>query len=258
MSKYMPLIKTPDEIQKIRAAGKILARVLEQLKSAAQEGITLKDLDVLAEGLIKKAGAEPAFLGYRPDGADRPYPATLCASLNNVIVHGVPTAKKRLKSGDLLKLDLGVRYQGYCADAALTLAVDNIDGIGQKMIVATQEALKNGIQAARAGNTLGDIGFAIKKTTESYGFKIIKGLTGHGIGEKVHEEPSVYNEGDPGKGLKLKAGMVLAIEPMISAGSDQIKQLKDESYATIDNSLAAHFEHTIVITDGAAEILTMI
>lgn len=252
------MIKTGDEIEKIREAGKILAKTLAALTQAAEEGITLKDLDDLARGLIRKAGAEPAFLGYKPGGATKGFPAAICASLNDVVVHGVPTVKRRLKNGDLLKLDLGVRFHGYCADSAVTLGIGEISEIGKKLLEATKEALTAAIAAARTGNTLGDIGFIIKKTAQAHNFKVVKGLTGHGIGKNVHEDPSVFNDGEPSKGLKLKKGIVLAIEPMFSAGSDKVKQLADESYATVDGSLSAHFEHTVVITDGKAEVVTQI
>lgn len=251
----MALIKTPEEIEKIRIAGKILAKTIQQLSAAVEEGMTLKDLDGLAKGLILKFGGQPAFLNYRPEGASKPYPATLCASLNSVVVHGVPDTR-RLKSGDLLKLDLGVRYAGYCADAAITVGIGEIGIVAGKLIKTTKAALDSAIIMARSGKTLGDIGYIIKKTVTHGGFKVVKGLMGHGIGQNVHEPPDVFNEGIPRKGIKLAPGMVLAIEPMVSVGSDQIRQLSDESYATTDGSLSAHFEHTIVITEGEAEIVT--
>lgn len=251
------IIKTPEEIAKIRSAGKILARVMTQLVVAAEEGIATKDLDDLAYGLIKKAGAEPAFLNYKPSGANKPYPATICASLNETVVHGVP-GNRRLISGDILKIDLGVKYQSYIADAALTLAIGKIGEKAEKLIKTAKLALEQAIKIVKPGKTLGDIGHAIQTITEKNGFKVVKGLTGHGVGRELHEEPSIFNEGKPGKGLKLEAGMVLAIEPMISMGSSETVKQKDDSYATRDGSLSAHFEKTVVITENGAEILTVI
>ena len=249
------LIKSPREIEKMRHAGGILARVLSQLASVAEEGMTGRDLDALARDLIVKGGGTPAFLGYQPAGAQRPFPAALCISFNEVVVHGVPTSR-RLRSGDLVKLDLGVRYDGYCADAAVTVGVGTIAPQRRKLIEAAERALDAAIAQARSGNTLGDIGAALSREVKRHGFRVVKGLTGHGIGREVHEEPTVLNEGVPGRGLTLAPGMVLAIEPMVSAGSKRIVQRPDESYATEDWSFASHAEHTVLITDGEPEILT--
>lgn len=251
----MPLIKTPAEIKKIAAAGTILKAVLVQVAAAARPGTTLLALDELAERLIREAGAEPAFLGYKPGGAKKPYPATLCTSLDEVVVHGVPS-RHSLKPGTLLKLDLGVRYRGYHADAAVTVIIGAVGDREQSLVAATRGALAAGIRAARPGNTLGDIGHAIQSHVERAGFKVVRGLTGHGIGRGLHEEPSVLNEGKLGGGMELKAGMALAIEPMVSAGSPHLRQLPDESYATRDGSQSAHFEHTVLITDRGPKILT--
>ena len=187
-------VKTQEEINKMRTAGKILAKVLRELTAVASPGVTLKDLDGLAYDLIKKAGAEPAFLNYQPHGASRPFPATLCTSVNEVVVHGVPT-RRRLQSGDLLKLDLGVKYAGYYADAALTIGIGEISPLTQELIQVTRQALTSAIAAAEPGNTIGDIGFSVQKTAADHGFQIIKDLTGHGIGKTLHEEPSIFNEG---------------------------------------------------------------
>ncbi len=249
------MIKTAEEIKLIRIAGKILANVAKQIKESAQEGVSLQDLDQLAQKLIQEAGAEPAFLGYQPYGADKPFPASICASLNEVVVHGVPTNYK-LKSGDLLKLDFGVDYQGYIADAAFTVGIGKISKEGEQLINATKNALAVGIKECKAGNTLGDVGWAINNYVTKHGFKVVKGLTGHGVGKELHEDPPVFNEGQKNTGLRLKAGMVLALEPMVSAGDPYIRQLPDDSYATRDGSLSAHFEHTIVVAEKGAEILT--
>lgn len=248
-------IKTKEEIKKMRAAGKILVFVAKKIISAAREGVVLKDLDNMARELIKKAGGEPAFLGYQPYGADKPYPCTVCASVNEVVVHGIPDEYK-LKSGDLLKLDFGVRYKGYYADAAWTVPIGKISPQAKKLIKVTRDALRQGIKQAKPGATTGDIGYAIQSYVENHGFKVVKGLTGHGIGKKLHEEPTVYNEGKKGQGIPLKAGMTIAIEPMVSAGSPHIIKLDDDSYATSDGSLSAHFEHTVLIGKKGAEVLT--
>jgi methionyl aminopeptidase len=249
-------IKKPEEISEIRAAGKILARVLEELTAQAKAGVTLLELDKLANQLIRTSGGSPVFLGYQPMGASRPFPATLCTSVNEVVVHGVPT-QRRLQEGDILKIDLGVRSRGYIADAAITIGIGNIAPQAAMLMKVTQEALAAGIRACRAGSRLGDIGAAIQETVERGGFSVVEGLTGHGVGKELHEDPEVPNKGTRGTGLVLRSGMVLALEPMVSAGSPHILQESDESYRTRDKSLAAHFEHTVLVTRNDAEILTL-
>ncbi len=239
----------------MRIAGKILVSVAKEVVAAAKDGTRLKDLDILARDLIRKAGGEPAFLGYRPYGAKKAYPSSICASINDVIVHGIP-GQYKLKSSDILKLDFGVRYEGYYADAAWTVPIGKISAEAVKLIETTRNALKLAVKQCKTGKTLGDIGFAIQDYVKKHGFKVVQGLTGHGIGKELHEDPSVYNDGQKGKGLKLEPGMVLAIEPMVSVGSPQIVQLKDDSYATVDGSLSAHFEHTVAITENGPEVLT--
>jgi methionyl aminopeptidase len=253
----MAFVKTAQEIALMRIAGKILGKTLGTLKGEIRPGISGLELDKRARKLIEALGGEPAFLGYRPDGADRPYPATLCVSINEVVVHGVPTSRK-IKEGDLVKLDLGVRVKGYYADAAITVAVGEIPKEARTLITATEKALLRGIRAARPGNALGDIGHSIQKVARAHGLSVIRGLTGHGIGSNLHEDPVVLNEGNPGKGMRLKAGMTIAIEPMFSLGAKDIVQQSDEGYATKDKSLSAHFEHTILIMDRGSEILTML
>lgn len=243
------------EIEKIRQSGKILAEVLKTLKKEAKGGISLNYLDNLANKLIKEAGAKPAFLGYRPGGARHAYPASICASLNNIIVHGMPSSYK-LKSGDVLKIDCGVNYHGFYSDSAFTVILGEAGKEAKNLVKATQKALEEAIKYAKPGKYLGDIGWAIERTANKYGVSVIKGLTGHGIGKSLHEEPTIYNYGNKGQGIELKTGMVLAIEPMFSIGSDQIKQLPDESWATIDGSLSAQFEHTVAITEKGAKIIT--
>lgn len=250
-------LKTFEEIEKIRKAGRILAEVAEIMKSEAKEGVELRSLDRLAAKLIRNAGAEPAFLNYKPTGARRPYKYSICASINEVVVHGEPTNYK-LKFGDLLKLDFGAISDDYYADTALTLPIGNVSPTAKRLMAVTQEALNRAIAVAKPGNTLGDIGYAIQSYVEKQRFKIVKGLTGHGIGKELHEDPTIWNEGRLNTGPKLKAGMVFAIEPMTSAGSDEIIQLKNDSYKTSDNSLSAHFEHTVAITEKGPKILTVL
>lgn len=248
-------IYSKDQISKIAESGKILAKVLNKIAQEAKIGASLKYLDGLAFKLIKEAGVEPAFLGYGPDGAKRPYGATICASINDVIVHGFPGDYK-LKNGDILKIDCGVEYKGFYSDSAITIGIGNISKEAEILIKTTKNALEEAIKIAIVGNHLEDIGFTINKIVKKMGFKVVKGLTGHGIGLKLHEEPTIYNFGKQGQGLELKAGMVLAIEPIVSMGSDNIIQKLDESWATSDKSLSAHFEHTIAITEGGVKILT--
>ncbi len=249
------MIKTEEQIKNIRIAGKILANVAEKIKEAIQEGISLKELDKLAKRLIEEAGAEPAFLGYQPYGAVKSYPASICASINEIVVHGIPNGYK-LKSGDILSVDLGVTYRGFIADGAFTVGIEEISGQAKNLINTTRQALTIGIKECKSGKTLGDIGWAINNFVTSRGFKVIKGLSGHGVGIELHEDPPVFNEGQKNTGLRLKPGMVLALEPMVSAGDPYIVQLPDDSYATRDKSLAAHFEHTVLITEKEPEILT--
>lgn len=251
----MALLKTAEEIQKIAQAGAILKQVVIKLLPSATAGVSLKDLDALTRRLIAERGAQPAFLGYKPYGARKPYPAAICTSLNDVVVHGPPTAR-RLAGRDVLKIDLGVKNREYYADTAITVGIGEISEEARKLITATEEALQSAIACATPRHTLGDIGFAVSSCVRKHGFAVVEGLTGHGIGRELHEEPSVFNEGKPGAGLRLQAGMVLAIEVMVSAGSPKIKQLPDDSYATVDGSLSAHFEHTVVITDSEPMVIT--
>lgn len=250
------MIKTREQIRKIRVAGKILSAVSKQLYDAIEENVSLRDLNNLAEQLIKKAGAKPAFLGYQPIGASRPFPASICASLNEVIVHGIPNDYK-LRSGDLIKLDFGVNYKGGIADGAFTKGVGQLSYKASQLIEITKKALFMGIKECRSNKTTGDIGWAINNYVKKHGFKVIKGLTGHGVGNKLHEEPTIYNEGKRKSGFLLNTGMVLAIEPMTSSGDPNVVKLENESYATRDKSLSAHFEHTVLITKEEPEILTI-
>lgn len=249
------MIKTPEQIKNIRESGKILGAVLRKLRNVALEGISLLELDDFAKREIIALGGKPAFLGYRPYGAKKAYPATLCTSVNDVIVHGIPT-KYRLKIGDVVKLDLGVIYNKGITDAAITVPIGSVPKEISSLIETTQRALKEAIKFATTKHTLGDIGYEIERTVSAKNFHIVDGLTGHGVGTEIHEEPTVYNFGKPGGGMKLKEGMVLAIEPMTSPTTSKIVQLRDDSFATADGSMSAHFEHTVLITGGKPEILT--
>jgi len=239
------------------AGGARLAEVLRRLVSETHAGVTTKQLDRLAYQLIHKSGAKPAFLHYRPEGAAHAYPYTLCTSVNGVVVHGQPS-EYALKDGDLVKLDLGLSYKGFFLDSALTVAVGKVSREAKQLVLATQDALMAGIAEARPGKTLGDVGFAIQKVAKKNKCAVVDGLTGHGIGRALHEEPVVWNVGRASVGEKLQAGMVLAIEPMFAAGAGLIKQLRDESWATADGSLAAHFEHTVAITKDGPQVLTAV
>lgn len=249
------LVKTAEEIERIIHSGEILASVLRELERAIRPGVRLIDLDTQAEYMIRAAHARPAFLGYRPDGAEHPYPNTLCTSVNEVVVHGLPTALT-LKAGDVVTIDLGVNWRGGFSDAAITVPVGDISDETKRLLSVTKDALWAGIHAAQGGNTLGDIGHAIESVVRKGHARVMRGLTGHGVGVAVHEEPTVFNYGRSGEGMVLRPGMVLALEPMASFGTDRIVQRSDDSYATADGSISAHFEHTIVITEGEPIVAT--
>ena len=249
------LIKSPGEVEIMAEGGRILKKVLDKLVSEAKKGVRLKDLDKTAYELIINAGAKPSFLGYKPYGAAKPYPNSICASINEVIVHGVPTIYE-LKSGDILKIDLGVFYKNFHTDAARTVGIGKISEVASRLIQTTETALNKVIEEIKLGNTINDIGYLIESFVKSRGFKIVKGLTGHGIGRELHQDPIINNFGKRGTGLRLKKGMVLAIEPMVGVGSGEIIQNKDDSYKTADGSLSAHFEDTVVVLEKDLRILT--
>lgn len=249
------LIKTSEQIENIRKSGKILGLVLRRLSSAAKLGVSLIELDKLTRDLIVECGASPAFLGYRPDGARNKFPYALCASLNETVVHGRPS-NYCLQSGDLLKLDLGVNWQGGITDAAISVPIGQVSKEVLHLLKVTKNALNEAIRAVKPGHTIGDIGFAIERTATAGNIKILEGLTGHGVGNELHEEPIIYNYGKPGTGIVLKEGMVLAIEPMTSLRTTKAVQLSDDSFVTSDKSVSAHFEHTVLVTAKGAEILT--
>jgi len=238
------------EIEILRRGGKILAEIMKELKKEVKPGVKIKHLNKVAKDLVLSYGGESSFLGY--DG----YPAVLCTSINEEIVHAVPSDRV-LKNGDILSLDLGLRYKGYCTDMAITIPVGKISKETKRLIKITKKSLEIGIKQAKAGNHLGDIGFAIQNYAEKNGFNVVRELVGHGVGKKVHEEPQIPNYGQKGEGVELKEGMVLAIEPMITVGDWKIEKCEDGfGYKTKDNSLSCHFEHAVVITKKGPQILT--
>ncbi len=249
------LIKTSAEIETIARAGKILRHALDLLTPEVKPGVTLAALDRLAKKIIETNGGEPAFLGYLPEGAHKPYPATLCTSVNDVVVHGVPSAYK-IKKGDVVSIDCGVKIDGWYSDAAITVVVGAATPKIRKLVAVTEQALELGIEAAQVGNTIGDIGHAIGSHIKANGLHVVQGLTGHGIGTALHEDPNVFNDGKPGTGMMLQPGMVIAIEPMVAIGTGRVEQLPDDSFATADGSISAHFEKTIAITSDGPRILT--
>ncbi|MFA6251174.1 MAG: type I methionyl aminopeptidase [Candidatus Paceibacterota bacterium] len=252
------IIKTLEEIEIIREGGKRLAFVLAETVKQVKPGISTYELDQFAYKLIKDGGDVPAFLDYKPEGAVSGYPATLCTSVNNEIVHCVPGKNKILKEGDIVSLDLGINHKGLFTDHAVTVPVGKISKKDQALIDDTKKALEIGIWAARGGATVGDIGHAIESFVHGrYG--IVRELAGHGVGKAVHEDPYIPNYGKAGKGQKLIPGMVVAIEPMLNIGKDNIVNGSDGyTIKTADGSRSAHFEHTILITEGEAEILTQL
>jgi len=255
----MPIIiKTKEEIEIIREGGKHLTTVLHKIKEKIAPGIFTKDLDIYAEKLIREMGDKPAFLNYRPEGASTPFPAALCVSVNDEVVHGIPSKTRILKEGDIVSLDLGIEHRGLFTDMALTAPVGKVRDGDLKLMEITEKSLQVGIEAARVGNTVGDIGFVIEKFIHAQGqYGIVEVLAGHGVGKYIHEDPYIPNFGKKGAGAKLTPGMVIAIEPMINAGTKKVTVDADDwTFRTADHKNSAHFEHTILITDGDPEILT--
>ncbi|MBZ4423110.1 type I methionyl aminopeptidase [Myxococcus sp. RHSTA-1-4] len=244
-------IKSQDEIALMRQAGRIVCEVLDALEQAVVPGVTTWELDALAAKLTAEKGAKPAFKGYLG------FPCVLCASVNEEVVHGIPSKRKKLAEGDLMKLDFGVVYRGWYGDSARTVPVGKVSPEARALVEATRESLHKAIQAMRPGNRIGDIGYAVQRHVEARGYSVARGFTGHGIGRRLHEQPEVPNHGQAGSGMKLRPGMVLAVEPMVNQGTDEVELLEDEWTAvTADGKLSAHFEHTILITDHGPEVLT--
>lgn len=245
-------IKSEREIELMREAGKILAEVHDELEQFVRPGISTKDIDKKGEEIIRSFGCIPSFLNYNG------YPASICISINNEVVHGIPSNKRILNEGDIVSLDAGVIYNGYHSDAARTHAVGEISSEARKLIDVTRNSFFEGIRYAKEGNHLYDISKAIQNYAESFGYGVVRKLVGHGIGKNLHEEPQVPNFKMPGRGLKLQAGMTLAIEPMINLGTHDVKFLRDGwTVETLDGSLSAHYENTVVITKGEPEILSL-
>ena len=255
-SGIMIILKTAQEIATMRQAGKIVATVLCELKERVRPGVTTQELDTLAEKIITQHGAKPSFKHYQPDGAPYPFPASICASINDEIVHGIP-GNRKLKDGDIVKLDTGAIVNGYHADSAITVGVGRINDRAQKLLQVTQDCLAAAILVARKGNRFGDIGSAIQAVAEPRGYAVVRQYTSHGVGRELHEGFGLPNTGESGMGMLLRPGLTIALEPMINEGRYDTKTKKDGwTVTTIDGKLSAQFEHTVVITEGEAEILT--
>ena len=245
-------LKSNREIELMAEGGKILAATVQMLRRAVSAGMSTEDLDAIAEKFIRShAGATPAFKGLYG------FPGTLCTSINQEIVHGIPSKKRVLKDGDIISIDVGVGYQGYFTDSATTVAIGVVDDETQRLLDITEQSLAAGIAAAVPGNHLGDIGAAVQRVVEAAGFSVVRDLVGHGIGVQFHEEPQVPNYGKAKRGLKLVPGLTLAIEPMVNIGGPQTRTLPDKwTIVTVDGSRSAHFEHTVAITDSGNRVLT--
>jgi methionyl aminopeptidase len=247
-------LKSPREIELMAQGGRILAAAVEHLRQTVRPGLSTGELDAVAEEFIRSHdGATPAFKGLYG------FPGSICASINNEIVHGIPSRKRVLKEGDIISIDVGVAYKGYFTDSATTVAVGEIDAETRRLLEVTERSLYAGIAAATLGNHIGDIGHAVQTVVEAAGFTVVRDLVGHGIGTTFHEEPQVPNYGKPKRKEKLVAGLTIAIEPMVNAGSAGTRQLSDRwTIVTIDNSRSAHFEHTVAITEQGPRILTQL
>lgn len=262
----MIIIKTKEEIEILREGGRRLYTVLHKVKEIVAPGVSTFELDIYAEKLIRDMGDEPAFLNYRPKGAKTPFPASLCVSVNDEVVHGIPNKNKILKEGDIVSLDLGIKHRGMFTDSAITVPVGEVSERNKKLLEVTEKALYVGIENALSGNTTGDIGYAIEQFVRSQSnqnnnqqYGIVEVLAGHGVGKYIHEDPYIPNFGKKGKGEKLVVGMVVALEPMLNNGTKNVTIDDDQwTFRTADGKRSAHFEHTILITEGEAEILTKI
>ena len=247
----MIICRSADELERMRDAGRLVSEVLAELAAIVAPGVTTADLDAVAEKRIGRAGATPAFKGYHG------YPATICTSINDEVIHGIPSGRRLLKDGDIISIDVGVSLNGYFGDSAITLPVGQVSEQAATLLRVTEQALYKAIERVRPGNRVSDIGHAVQKHVEAYGFSVVREFVGHGIGQRMHEEPQIPNYGDPGRGPRLAEGMVLAIEPMVNAGKPAVKVLGDGWTAvTRDSSLSAHFEHTVAVTADGPWILT--
>ena len=247
----MIVLKTDREIGYMRDAGKIVGQTLQELKKAIVPGVTTLELDRIADQYIRHAGAIPAFKGYGG------FPANICTSVNEQVVHGIP-GSRQLKNGDVISLDVGTKLNRYYGDAAITVPVGDVDDEVLKLLTVTEESLYRGIEKAIKGNRLSDISHAVQLHAESHGYGVVRDYVGHGIGQRMHEDPQIPNYGPPGRGPLLKNGMVLAIEPMINLGTPEVEVLADDwTVVTADGKISAHFEHTVAVTDGEPLILTL-
>jgi methionyl aminopeptidase len=250
----MVTIKRPEEIARMRHAGAILAEILEVREAELRPGVTTAQLDEIAERMIREAGAIPSFKGY---GTNPPFPGSICASLNDEVVHGIPSPERRVAEGDVVSLDIGCIWHGWHADCARSFVIGNAAPRVRQLVDATRAGMEAGIAAAQPGNRLGDVGAAIQAVAAEHGYGIVRPFVGHGIGTSMHEEPQVPNYGRPGTGLRIEEGMCLAIEPMFNLGEDDVEMLDDGwTVVTSDGSISAHFENTIAITASGPQILT--
>jgi methionyl aminopeptidase len=251
------ILKSRDEIAVMREAGRVVARTLEAVKAAVRPGVSLRELDAIGEETIRGAGATPSFLGYHPHFAPTPFRGTLCLSPNDVIVHGIPD-DSQLREGDILSIDCGAIVDGYHGDAAVTVPVGEIDAAAERLLATTRAGLETGIRQARPGNRLSDISHAVGQVAHAAGYGIVPDFGGHGIGRVMHEDPSVLNDGRPGRGLRLREGLVLAIEPMFNEnGGDYSVKPDGWALVTRDHTRSAHFEHTVAITADGPVVLTL-
>lgn len=247
----MIVCRSATELERMREAGRIVGEVLTALSAAVAPGVSTADLDALAEQRILRAGAVPAFKGYHG------YPASVCTSINDEVIHGIPSGRRLLAEGDIISIDVGVSLNGYFGDSAVTVPVGQVSEEAAALLRVTEEALYKAIAQARPGGRVSDIGHAVQQHVEAYGFSVVREFVGHGIGQQMHEEPQIPNYGEPGRGQRLAPGMVLAIEPMVNAGKAAVKVLSDGWTAvTRDRSLSAHFEHTVAVTAGEPWVLT--
>jgi len=253
MAERAVRINTPDEVERIRESSQIVGRCLLLLGKEVRPGVSTLELDRMAEAFIRSEGGEPAFKGYRG------YPASICASINEEVVHGIPSGKRVLKEGDVISLDIGVRRAGFYGDAARTFAVGTIDAAAQRLLDATERSLHAGIDMAKPGGRVSDISAAIEREVKGSGFSVVRALVGHGVGKELHEEPQVPNYGRPGEGPRLRTGMVLAIEPMVNLGAADVITLADQwTVVSADRSLSAHFEHTVAIGEDGPVVLSLV
>ena len=253
----MITFKSDRELAKMRQAGRIVADILRLMKDMVKPGVDTYTLDQAAEALVLKENAKPAFKGYKVPWVSTPFPGTICASINDEIVHGIPSRERVLQEGDIISIDTGASYNGFFGDAACTFAVGRISEDRQRLLDITLESLHRGMNTVRAGATLGDIGYAIESLVIPSGFGLVRDYAGHGIGRRLHEAPQVPNYGKPGNGITLKAGMTFCIEPMVMSGAEEVENLSDNwTVVTADGSDAAHFEHSLLVTPDGVEILT--